>query len=122
MTTTITVNTACRLKSLLDDVNLSGVSAKERLDLADLHGRLIEVHVTARRAITQLQREYVETDDNGEPVRDDEGDLVYTDEEAWSEEVKAIHEEEVTIEPLPPSAWQGWPNELVAVLRPVLSA
>lgn len=118
----ITVDEACRLKSLLDKVNLQGLSARERLDVADLHGRLIEVHAKARRAIGQLNREYAETDENGEPVRDDTGDVVYTDEEAWAEEVMAIHEEEVSIEPLPASAWESWPNELVAVLRPVLSA
>ena len=118
----ITVNTACRLKNLLDEANLSGLSAKERLDVAELHGRLIEVHAKARRAIRQLQREYVETTDDGAPLRDDTGDVVYTDEEAWAEEVMAIHEEEVTIEPLPAHCWQGWPNELVALLRPVLRA
>lgn len=120
--TTITVETACRLKKLLDQVNLRGLEAKARLDVAEMHGRLMKVDAKAQRAVGQLQREYAETDDEGNVLRDEAGTVIYTDEEALHEEVMAIQEEEVTIEPFPSSAWQDWPNELVALLRPVLRA
>ena len=118
----ITVDRACRLKAFLDRVNLSGLTPRARLDIADLHGRLIDAHSMAQRAIKQVQREYAQKDEEGQPMQDAGGNVIFDDEEALQQEIQTIAKEQITVDPVPASVWQAWPNDLIAVLRPVLAA
>lgn len=117
----ITIEKALQLKNVLDGANLRGLSAAQRLQVATVHGRLIEVHASAKRVVSQLGREHAKRDDDGEIVMED-GQPVIDDTETWELQLKELQEEMIEIEALPASAWQDWPNELVALLQPVLSA